>query len=122
MRYRKIILIAAAVSSLLLLPHRAKAVIPPDFVFNIASLAFQTFSLITIIFATTFGSFISFFRKEFIWLKGHPKTFIAIVIFLLAIAATGGYLYAANARKDAYIKWLKADQRKNTIIHETTTP
>ncbi len=123
MRNPKIGLAIIAAAGLLVLPHHAKAVVPPDFVFNIATLAFQAFSIMAIFFATAFGSLAGFFRKEFFWLKRHPAILVSIIMVLLAFSAVGAYLYASSARKDAYIKWLKNEQTlQKSAANENQSP
>lgn len=106
---------------LIFYPQTTKAVIPPDFIFNIGTQVTQFFSLVTIFFLSIFGIFFNFFKNKFLFLK-YKKTFLSLIILLIILVSSAiSYYYATLQQKVEYQKWLEQSNKiKNLAANEQT--
>lgn len=102
-------------SGFFIFPQSAKAVIPPDFIFNIGTQIVHFFSITTLFFAAIAGTFLHFFKTKFYAIK-RKKIILFLVIFLIiAVSLTASYFYAIYKQKIEYQKWLEESQKNNTV-------
>ena len=99
--------ILSLVFHILIFPRTAKAVIPPDFIFNIGTQIAQFFSIITIIFTAIFGTLFQFFRARYYALKHRRIVLAAVVLSIIVLSSASSYFYAIYAQKVEYQKWLE---------------
>lgn len=91
-------------------PRTAKAVLPPDFIFNIGSQVIQFFSAIIIFCSGIFVFLYQFIKAKSAALR-HQKTWIALgILVILALAGGASYFMAAQSQKVEYQKWLEESQ------------
>jgi len=111
----------------LFIPRTAKAVLPPDFIFNIGSQIIQFFSAIIIFFSGIFAFLYQLIKIKTIALKKRKFWIASIFLLIICIAAGASYILALQSQKIEYEKWLRESQihsEKNAIpaIEKTTTP
>jgi rhodanese-related sulfurtransferase len=87
-------------------PQAAKAVMPPDFIFNIGTQIAQFFSVIVIFFTAIFGASFRFFKTKFYALKHRKKILISFILLIAVISLAASYFYAVYKQKSEYQKWL----------------
>lgn len=95
----------------LIFPRSAKAVIPPDFVFNIGTQIAQFFSMVVIFFLAILGAFFQFFKTKYYAIK-RKKIFLSSVTFIIiTIAIILSYFYTTYKQNSEYQKWLIESQK-----------
>lgn len=91
----------------------AKAVPPPDFIFNVGSQLIQAFAFILVFFTATFGALSQVLRQFFATLL-QRKIFLALFILLiLGISFGGAYAYEAYRQQQEYRKWQAESNRQD---------
>lgn len=112
---KKIITLSALIFAgyLCIFPHPAKAVIPPDFIFNIGTQIAQFFSIVAILFTAVLGTFFQFFKVRFHAVKHKATVLILTILVIVTASATSAYFYAQYRQKVEYQKWL-AESQQNT--------
>lgn len=111
-------------------PRTAKAVLPPDFIFNIGSQIIQFFSAIIIFFSGIFAFLYQFIKIKTIALKKRKIWITLIFLLIIFIAASASYILALQSQKTEYEKWLRESHAQNeektipqiTEIASTSTP
>ncbi len=97
----------------LFFPRTAKAVLPPDFIFNIGSQVIQFFSAIIIFFSGIFAFLYQFIKIKTIALKKRKFWIATISLVILCIATGASYLLALESQKIEYEKWLRESKARN---------
>lgn len=101
----------------LIFPAAARAVIPPDFIFNIGSQIIQFFSIAVIFLSTALSVLYQFFKFRFDAIR-HKKFALASVAFLIiGISLAASYFYADYKQKNEYAKWLEESAKQNQNIN-----
>jgi hypothetical protein len=103
---KKIIAISFLFIIYLLYPKPAKAVIPPDFIFNIGSQIVQVFSIIFLFVSTIFITSYQFIKVKFTVLKTKPVFWIISTAVILLGSLTGAVLYTVHKQRIDYRDWL----------------
>ena len=92
---------------ILTLPKTAKAVIPPDFIFNIGTQIAQFFSLALIFLTAVFSAFWQFFKSKYQAIKHKKLALAGLITVIIAISAVATYYYAGIKQQAEYDKWLE---------------
>lgn len=100
-----------------LLVHPAKAVPPPDFIFNVTSQIAQFFSISVILFSAAGSVLYRFFQTRF---AGRQKLVYWIIGSGVAIILSGGgaWLYGQYAKQQEMKQWLAESKLQNQIQAE----
>lgn len=97
----------------LFFPRTAKAVLPPDFIFNIGSQIIQFFSAILIFFSGIFAFLYQFIKIKTMALKKRKIWIASIFVLIFAIALAASYLLALQKQKIEYEQWLRESQMQS---------
>jgi hypothetical protein len=109
----KFFLLVSLVSTLLT-PHLARAVIPPDFIFNIGSTVIQVFSLIVLFFSAVFGVSYRYLKIRFAKLFASKVFWIVSILILIIGSGAGAFIYASQKEKTAFAVWLQEYRLRNS--------
>ncbi len=101
-----------AANHVVFFPAPARAVVPPDFIFNIGSQVAQISSIVLIFATAAFGAVAQFFKAEIAGIKRKKTVLAAAAALVLAATLTGSYLYASYQQKAEYRKWLEKNKAK----------
>lgn len=94
-----------------------RAVIPPDFIFNIGTQIAQFFSIVVLSLATLLGVFLRFFEIRFSAMR-HRKFFLISTFSLIVGVSLGmSYFYTLYEQKLEYKKWLE-ESKKFDALHD----
>ena len=96
-------IISLIIIALNIFPHKAQAVMPPDFIFNIGTQLIQIFSMIVLFFSTILGIVWQFLSNR-LGLVKYKKIWL---VFIIIISFSISYLYVNYEKKVQYDKWLK---------------
>lgn len=119
-------LIFAVIATFFLSAHPAKAVPPPDFIFNVGTQIAQFFSISVLFLSVATGSIFQFLRQK---LVGRQRVvFIAgAVFFTLAAAGSGAWWYSRYVKQQALQEWIVESERykqrleSNIVTTDTTS-
>lgn len=88
-------------------PRPTRAVVPPDFIFNIGSQIAQAFSVVIVFLSAVFVTAYQFLKVKIATLK-HQKAFWIIAITFIVVGSFGtAVFYTAYEQKVNYNKWLQ---------------
>ena len=99
-------------------PKSAKAVIPPDFIFNIGSQIAQFFSMIAIFATAVFGAFFQFFKTRYYAIKRRKLVLASVVVVIIAISIGASYWYAVSKQKAEYQQWLRESEQYSAVEND----
>lgn len=102
----KFLLSALALLVIIFFPKPAKAVVPPDFIFNIGSQIAQAFSVVVVFLSAVFITLYQFLKIKFATLRTHKGFWIGSISFIIIGSFAAAVFYTAHEQKVNYNKWL----------------
>lgn len=116
---KKIIAISFLFVIYLLYPKPAKAVIPPDFIFNIGTSIAQVFSVVILFFSALFATTYQFIKLKFASLK-HRRIFLILSIVLVIFGSLGiSLIYTLRKENIDFKTWLNLYQISKHTTDDT---
>lgn len=99
--------------------HQAKAVPPPDFIFNVTTQIVQFFTIASLLLSVAGSTVFQFMRQH---LTGRQRIYfwIAAGVAVLALAGGGAWLYGRYEQNQALDEWL-AQSKQSSIDQEPTS-
>lgn len=98
--------------SLLILPQTSDAVMAPDFVFNIGGQVVQIFSIVSLIFSSSFSILYQFIQSHLLTKKSRILFLITGLVIITLLSLGIAYGYAHYQQTIAYQNWLKHTHSK----------
>ncbi len=99
--------------------HGAKAVIPPDFIFNVGTQVVQVFSITILFFTAAVSAFFQFFKNRFYAIP-HKKIILPLlIIIVIGSSLLVAFFYAQYRQNTEYQKWLE-ESKMNSLPQPTT--
>lgn len=106
-------LLIIGVVAALLIPHAARAVPPPDFVFNVGVQIAQMFSLLVIFFSASMSVLLRVIQQ-------FRARYVVVGIFVvLAVSGAAAYGYGRYRQNTAYREWLSESEAVQQSRSET---
>lgn len=96
--------ILALIAAFILSAHQAKAVPPPDFIFNVGSQLAQFFTLAVILLSATGSAVYQYFRQTFY--RQKRLFWIIAILTILSLASISAWFYNNYAQEKAMEEWL----------------
>jgi hypothetical protein len=101
-------------------PRPTRAVIPPDFIFNIGSTVIQVFSIIVLFFSAVFGVAYRYLKVRFATLFSSKLFLVLMILVLIIGSGAGAFWYASQKEKAAFASWLQRSRYTSSSIPTTT--
>ncbi len=94
--------------------HTARAVPPPDFIFNIGSQIVQIFTFLVLAFSISVGVLRRFFQTSVIFTKYRTITWIVLALLVIGASLAGAYYYNKYKQEKDYNQWVQESKQQSS--------